>query len=46
MIVLYGEMTFMEIAFQNSCRLCRIRKCKTNMFTAFLFQFGKAFFFQ
>ena len=24
-VVLYGEMVFMEIAFQNSCRLCSIR---------------------
>ena len=36
----------MEIAFQNSCRLCSIRERKTDMFTAFLLQLSKAFFFQ
>ena len=45
-VVLYREMIFMEIAFQNSCRLCSIRKRKTDMLTAFLLQFSKAFFFQ
>ena len=40
------EMVFMEIAFQNSCRLCSIRECKPDMLTAFLLQFSKAFFFQ
>ena len=30
-VVLYGEMVFMEIAFQNSCRLCSIRERKTDM---------------
>ncbi len=45
-VVLYGKMVFMEIAFQNSCRLCSIRECKPDMLTAFLLQFSKAFFFQ
>jgi len=45
-VVLYGEMVFMEIAFQNSCRLCSIRERKTDMLTAFLLQLSKAFFFQ
>ena len=40
-IVLYGEMVFMEIAFQNSCRLCSIRERKPDMFTAFLLQLSK-----
>ena len=46
MVVLYGKMGFMEIAFQNSCRLCSIRERKPDMFTAFLLQLSKAFFFQ
>ena len=46
MVVLYGKMVFMEIAFQNSCCLCSIRERKPDMLTAFLLQFSKAFFFQ
>lgn len=34
-VVLYREMIFMEIAFQNSCRLCSIRERKPDMLTAF-----------
>lgn len=41
-----GKMVFMEISFQNSCCLCGIRKSKSDMFAAFLFQFRKTFFFQ
>ena len=36
----------MEIALQNSCRLCSIRERKPDMLTAFLLQLSKAFFFQ
>ena len=45
-VVLYGKMVFMEISFQNSCCLCGIRKSKSDMFAAFLFQIRKTFFFQ
>ena len=36
MVVLYGKMVFMEIAFQNSCCLCSIRERKPDMLTAFV----------
>ena len=39
-------MVFMEISFQNSCRLRSIRECKPDMLTTFLLQLSKAFFFQ
>ena len=45
-VVLYREMVFMEISFQNSCRLRSIRECKPDMLTTFLLQLSKAFFFQ
>ena len=30
-VVLYREMVFMEISFQNSCRLRSIRECKPDV---------------
>lgn len=45
-VILDGEMGFMEAALQDPCGLGGVGKRKTDMPAAFLLQSGKAFLFQ